>query len=180
VFYSGTEGDINVLVMELLGEDLEELTKTCGGKLPLKTVLIIAEQCITRIRQIHKRLLIHRDIKPENIAIGLGKRSNTIYILDFGLSRQYMNPNTKQHIPFKEGKQLIGSIRYSSLNTHQGIEQSRRDDLESLGFIFVYLLKGKLPWQGLPVKDKAERFKMVKKVMGRTSIEELTKNLPSI
>lgn len=167
-----------MLVMELLGENLEDLMQCYGGKVPLQAMQAIATQCLRRIRGIHNNLLIHRDIKPENIAIGLGKRATTLYLFDFGLARQYRSPKTRKHIPFKEGKQLIGSIRYSSLCTHLGCEQSRRDDLESLGFVFVYLAKGKLPWQGLASKDLSERFRKVKEVMVNTSVEALTRDLP--
>lgn len=166
--------------MELLGANLEDLMLLCGGKLSQRTVLLIAEQCIRRVRQIHGALLIHRDIKPENLAAGSGKRANTIYIFDFGLARQYKSPATRRHIPYKEQRQLIGSLRYSSLNTHRGIEQSRRDDLESLGFVLVYLLKGRLPWQGLPARSQAERLEKVLDVMSCTTVELLTKDLPSM
>eukprot|EP00826_Nyctotherus_ovalis_P059078 TRINITY_DN8186_c0_g3_i10.p1 TRINITY_DN8186_c0_g3~~TRINITY_DN8186_c0_g3_i10.p1 ORF type:complete len:227 (+),score=26.36 TRINITY_DN8186_c0_g3_i10:533-1213(+) len=166
--------------MELLGGNLEELMLQYGGKLSQRTVLLIADQCIRRVKQIHGSLLIHRDIKPENLAAGSGKRANTIYIFDFGLARQYRNPVTRRHIPYKEQRQLVGSLRYSSLNTHRGIEQSRRDDLESLGFVLVYLLKGRLPWQGLHARCQAERLEKVLDVMSSTDVELLTKDLPSM
>eukprot|EP00826_Nyctotherus_ovalis_P055131 TRINITY_DN7304_c0_g1_i1.p1 TRINITY_DN7304_c0_g1~~TRINITY_DN7304_c0_g1_i1.p1 ORF type:complete len:321 (+),score=53.12 TRINITY_DN7304_c0_g1_i1:286-1248(+) len=180
VFYSGTEGNLNVLVMELLGDNLEELMQCYGGKVPLQAVQVIATQCLRRIRKVHKNLLIHRDIKPENIAIGLEKRATTPYLFDFGLAHQYQDLKAGAHIPFRKNKHLIGSIRYSSLNTHLGFEQSRRDDLESLGFVFVYLAKGKLPWQGLASKDLNERFRKVREVMASTGVDALTKDLPVI
>ena len=152
----------------------------CGGKLSLRSMWSIADQSLTRIEKVHERFLIHRDIKPDNLAIGLGRRSDTIYILDFGLAKQYRSPKTKKHIPYKENKDLTGSIRYASLNTHLGIEQARRDDLESLGFVYVYLTNGKLPWQGLPAKDQEDRYRKVLKIMSKTTIEELCKDLPGI
>ena len=100
----------------------------------------------------HTKSLLHRDIKPDNFLMGLGKRTHIIHIIDFGLSCQYRNPKTQEHIPYKSGKSIIGTIRYVSVNTQMGIEQSRRDDLESLGFVYVYLAKGELPWQGLKLQ----------------------------
>lgn len=180
IFYYGTEGEFNILVMELLGLSLEDLMQNNEGRLSQRSMWSIVEQSLTRVEHIHNSLLIHRDIKPDNLAAGLGKRLNTIYIFDFGLAKQYRSPKTGRHIPYKENKDLTGSIRYASLNTHLGIEQSRRDDLESLGFVFVYLLKGRLPWQGLPAHDQKERYNKVLKVMSNTTPEALCKDLPGI
>lgn len=154
--------------------------QSCGGRLSQKTLWILGEQSLSRIEQIHANLLIHRDVKPDNLVAGLGKRANTIYILDFGLAKQYKSPTTRKHIPYKDNKQLTGSIRYSSLNAHLGVEQARRDDLESLGFVLIYLLKGKLPWQKLPANNQKERYYKVLKVMLNTPVDLLCKDLPGI
>lgn len=86
-------------------------------------------------------------MKPENILIGQGKKQNTVYLIDFGLAKRYLCPKTGDHIPFKEDKGIIGTTKYLSLSGHYGNEHSRRDDLESLGFVLLYFLrKGNLPW----------------------------------
>ncbi len=97
------------------------------------------------------------NLKPENFLIGGTKKTSTLHVIDFGLTKRYVNPKTGKHISFKDGKDIIGTIRYVSINTHKGIEQSRRDDLESLGFLFMYLLCSKLPWQGIKCKFKKQK-----------------------
>ena len=123
----------------------------------------------------HSRLYLHRDIKPDNFLMGLGKRQHYVYIIDFGLTKKYRNPKTGQHIPYKDGKSLTGTARYASLNTHIGIEQSRRDDLECLGFVLIYFLKGGLPWQGVKAKTRKEKYEMIKGMKVKVSIEDLVK-----
>ncbi|EGR32358.1 hypothetical protein IMG5_086120 [Ichthyophthirius multifiliis] len=146
MYWCGQEGDYNFLVMELLGNNLEELFVQCGNKFSLKTVLMIADLILSDLEYFHFKSYIHRDIKPENFILGQGKRANQILIIDFGLSKKYRDPKTFEHISFRDGKTLIGTTRYASINCHKGYEQSRRDDLESLCYMLIYFLKGKLPW----------------------------------
>lgn len=142
----GQEGDYFIMAIELLGPSLEDLFVYCGRKLSLKTVLIIADQLISRIETFQELTYIHRDLKPENILIGMEENAQTLYLIDFGLAKRWKNPATGEHIPYRDKKSLTGTARYASANTHLGIEQSRRDDLEGAGYVILYLLKGELPW----------------------------------
>ena len=166
VQWYGVEGDYNVMVMDLLGPSLEDLFHFCGKKMSLKSVLMIADQVLTRIEGIHSLGFIHRDIKPDNFLMGAGKKQNQLFVIDLGLSKRYLDPKTGMHIAHKTNRSMAGTVRYASVNNHEGVEQSRRDDLESIGYVLVYLLKGKLPWQGLKGykrrKDKTEAIKDTK------------------
>ena len=163
--------DSYYLIMEFLGPNLVELLNYCQTrKFTISTVCLIALQVLNRIENIHKHNFIHRDIKPENFLIGTQDKSNIIFLIDFGLSKRYKNPKNHQHIPYREGRPLTGTARYVSINTHLGIEQSRRDDLESIGYVFVFFLKGNLPWQGMKnCGDKYQRI-MEKKLQIPTEI----------
>ena len=109
------------MILELLGPNLEDLLEKQNRKFSLKTVLILINEMLNRIEYLHKRFCIHRDIKPDNFLIGKNLKKNIVHLIDFGLSKQYRNPKTGVHIPFKEGKSLTGTVRYSSLFTHMGI-----------------------------------------------------------
>ncbi|KAK7402251.1 hypothetical protein VNO78_14368 [Psophocarpus tetragonolobus] len=179
VRWFGVEGDYNVLVMDLLGPSLEDLFNFCSRKLSLKTVLMLADQMINRVEFIHSKSFLHRDIKPDNFLMGLGRRANQVYAIDFGLAKKYRDTSTHQHIPYRENKNLTGTARYASMNTHLGIEQSRRDDLESLGFVLMYFLRGSLPWQGLKAGTKKQKYEKISEKKVSTSIESLCRGYPS-
>ncbi|THU59554.1 hypothetical protein C4D60_Mb07t03330 [Musa balbisiana] len=171
VKWFGVEGDYNVLVMDLLGPSLEDLFNFCSRKLSLKTVLMLADQMINRMEFVHSKSFLHRDIKPDNFLMGLGRRANQVYIIDFGLAKKYRDTSTHQHIPYRENKNLTGTARYASVNTHLGIEQSRRDDLECLGYVLMYFLRGSLPWQGLKAGTKKQKYGKISEKKVVTSIE---------
>ncbi|CAK86513.1 unnamed protein product (macronuclear) [Paramecium tetraurelia] len=176
--YFGQEAGLNVMVIDLLGPNLEDLFSLCQRKFSLKTVIMLADQMIQRVEYMHSKSFIHRDIKPDNFLIGLGRKSNTVYILDFGLSKKYRDAKTHQHIPYRENKNLTGTARYASINAHLGIEQSRRDDLEAIGYVMVYLLRSYLPWQGIKANNKQEKYHKIMEKKMTTPVEVLCKTLP--
>ena len=165
--WSGVVGHWNVLVEEMLGPTLEDLFTQTGRKFSLKTVCQIAGQLIKRLEYIHEQSFVHRDVKPENFLVGLSKKASIVHIIDFGLSKKYRDSRTHQHIPYREGKSLTGTARYASTNSHLGLELSRRDDVEAVGYMLVYFLKGSLPWQGTRGNTKQEKYnKILERKMG--------------
>lgn len=180
IHYFGPCGHYIALVMDLLGPNLEEMFNLCERKLTVKTTTQCALQMITRLEHVHSRKLIYRDIKPENFLLGRPKSSkaDVIHLVDFGLSKEYIDQETGKHIPFRTNKSLTGTARYMSINTHQGKEQSRRDDLEALGYIFILFLKSRLPWQGLNAEDVRERYRKIGEIKKLVPIEVLCEGFP--
>ena len=175
----GYSGEFNVLVMELMGKSLEnifenlpikKMTVNCVGKLGIQMVEIL--------EFIHDKHIIHRDIKPDNFVMGRGEKSIYLYLLDFGLAKKYRSSTTLKHYPMIKKKNLTGTARYASINALNGLTQSRRDDLEAVGYVLLYFLRGKLPWQGLHVKNKEDRYRRIMEIKIETSPSELCKGFP--
>lgn len=175
----GRAGEYRMMVIGLLGPSLQDLLDFCGGRFGLKTVLALADQMLTCIEGVHACGLIHRDIKPDNFLVGLGRFATKVHIIDFGLAGCYIDSAKKKHIEYREGRGLTGTPCFLSCNAHLSIEASRRDDLESLGYIMVYLLRGSLPWQGLKGSTKQESHARIRDAKLGASVEDLCKGLPA-
>ena len=173
------EGDYNIMIMELLGKSLEGLLKASPDKkLSLKTVCLLGIEMLKILKDIHDKHFIHRDIKPDNFAIGYSN-PKTIYLLDFGLAKKYRSSKTLEQKPMMKNKKLTGTARYASINALKGYDQSRRDDLESVGYVLAYLLRGNLPWQGIVVKTKEEKYAKILYKKQYITPEQLLDGYPS-
>lgn len=179
VHWSGSEGNFNLLVMDLLGSNLQRKFESCQRKLSMKDFTQLSLQLIERLQSIHERCYIHRDIKPENFAMGLGRYRDLVYAIDFGLAKKYCDPKTGTHVPYRENKSLTGTARYASVNAHMGLEQSRRDDLEGMLYVLIYFLRGELPWQGVSAVTKPEKYHKIMEKKMSTTPETLCKGLPT-
>ena len=186
----GKYGPFKILIEELLGKDIQTLWESCPFKkdhlgkknLYIKDICLFAVQVIERLEYIHNKNIIHRDMKPKNFVVGRND-PDTIYLIDFGFAKQYRSSRTGKHIRFTSSKYFKGSLFYASLNSIKGLESSRRDDLESLGYVLIFLAKGGfLPFSNYPgiYKMKNEiREKIVKKIRLETTDENLCKGLPN-
>ena len=203
LYFWGQMEKKNIIVESLLGPSLDKLFKFCGRAFPLKTVCLIGLEMIKRLETMHEKGILHRDLKPNNLAWGNYNNSynylsinnnnnninnlnhfdkldiNTIYLIDFGLSCSYWeNHKEQRHYKPGSGLNFVGTLRYASLNSHQGIRQSRRDDLESMIYILIYFLKGKLPWQDVKAKNKEERYKAILQIKSKVTIDNLCEDIP--
>ena len=199
IYYTCVYDKKNIIVESLLGPSLDKLFKYCGRKFPLKTVCLIGKEIVKRLEDMHERGVLHRDLKPNNLTWGNFNSSynnisnynsinnicnnldiKTIFLIDFGLSCSFLEGGlNSKHYKIKENLSFVGTLRYASLNSHKGIRQSRRDDLESMIYILIYFLKGKLPWQDVKAKQKEERHKLITEIKSKVTIESLCESLPS-
>lgn len=139
--------------------------------------------CLSKLsilESLHDRHYVHLDVKPDNFALGIGELSNQVFLIDFGLAQLFRNPATRSHIVRINGSSTIGTIRYSSINCHLGLTPSRRDDLESLVYVIVYLVKGSLPWQGITVQPGQIHQDEVLRVKQATTVKTLCEGLPQL
>ena len=177
-FYFGDHlGIYNVLVMELMGPSLNDLFDAHPQNFSLKTVLQIADQVLVRLNTLHEIGIVHRDIKPGNFVMGLGEKSGVVHSVDFGLSKLYRCKRTLEHYHVAEDL-MAGTARFSSITTHQGVFQTRRDDMEALAYMLIYFLKGELPWQGIQEKNCKIKNNLTLQKKERTTIESLCEGLP--
>jgi len=173
----GFNNKYNILVMQLLGKSLEELLME-RKNFSLKTVCMLGYQMINTLEFIHERHILHRDVKPDNFVMGLDELSENVYLIDFGLAKKYRSMTTLIQYPLTKKDKLTGTARYASINALKGYEHSRRDELESVGYILVYFLKGKLPWQRIKANTKEEKYKKILEKKIEISSNELCKGLP--
>lgn len=178
VRWFGSEGEFNIMVMDVLGKSLEDLLDECGGAFSLRTVLMLGQQMVSLLEHVHSRDILHRDIKPNNFLIGCGANQDRVYIVDFGLAKRYRCPDTGAHIPCNTKKGLTGTVRYTSLNVHRGLEPSRRDDLSAVGYVLMYFALGRLPWQGISAKSKKTKQRRIGRRKEKHTTAELCQGFP--
>jgi casein kinase 1 len=169
----------NVLVMELLGPTVHDVFIACGKKFDPGLVMQLGEQMVARLEFVHSRGVVHRDMKPDNFLLGRGIHANLVYLIDFGISQYFRDSKSLKHCPLTTGHALRGTAKYCSLNTHHGLDQSRRDDLESLGYVLVYLAQGSLPWDNFRSPLKQERHHGIGAIKQNTTLAALCQNAPS-
>ena len=172
----GKTKDLNILIQTLLGPSLSTLSEQYLIKFTIKDLCLLSIQMIERLEYVHSKRFIHRDIKPQNFLMGI-KDPEIVYLIDFGLSKKFMSKKGK-HIKFNINNNISGTPRYCSINALRGAEQSRRDDLESLFYVIMYLFRGNLPWQNLRIKSREQRFNKINEIKKNCDYKFLCKNLP--
>ncbi|KAG0695942.1 casein kinase I isoform delta [Suillus ampliporus] len=172
----GRESTYHALVLDLLGPSLQDLFHTHNQKFSLHTVVNLGDQLLSRLEYIHSHNYVHGDIKPQNVLMGLGHLRHTAFIIDFGIAKEYWNTATRVHIPFCQNQCLTGTPAFASINNHLGFDLGRRDDLESLTYMLIYLLRGSLPWLSSDHEKLSSSYILERKV--NTTIEVLCDGIP--
>lgn len=174
----------NVLVMELLGASLEDLFDKYQRKFTMKTVMQLAQQMIQQVAAVHKKGILHRNLKPGHFLMGRkgSDGEKVLNIVDFRLAKHHTektNDYKSRHIEMGESRFLVGTPRYCSINAHKMRTLSRRDDLESVGYVLVYLAKGRLPWQGQTGTSEEEKLSKIHRLKIETKTKLLCDKLPA-
>jgi len=173
--FIGVADSIRCMVTDLLEGDLEDRLTASGGTFNVQTTVLLADQILSSMEYLHSVGFVHRDIKPENVMCGTKGRQHHVYLIDFGLADRYFA--RRRHAPMRHCA-FKGTVRYASVNAMRCVSQSRRDDLEAVGYMFVYFLRGVLPWSGLPARDSEDRFRQVREKKARMDMRELCDGLP--
>ena len=172
------EENYSIMIMELLGKSLEVLMKeTEQKKFSVKTIALLGQEIIPIFKFIHDKNIIHRDVKPDNLSVGYDDPCQ-IYFLDFGLAKKYRSSKTLKHNPMIKHTKLTGTARYASINALTGLEQSRRDDLESFGYVLAYFYRGELPWMGIHAKNKEDKYSKILNIKKNLDTKNLLNNSP--
>ena len=174
----GYSGDYNLLVMQLMDKSLEDIFRI-RKQFSIKTTAMIGFQLIGVLHFIHDKSIIHRDVKPDNCVMGSAELNENLYLIDFGLAKKYRSTRTLKQYPMTRKKRLTGTARYASIHALEGYDQSRRDDMESVGYVLAYLLRGGLPWQGMKLKSKENKYKNILEKKKEISSQELFKGFPN-
>lgn len=183
IAWTGEYKKYKLMIMELLGPSLDKYFIFCNKKFSATTTVMLGIEMVKRVQYMHSKGFLHRDIKPNNFMLGKFSKSleylneKTVYVIDFGLSKEYVDFETSQHLPFKDGRRFIGTPRYASIRTHLGYRQSRRDDLESIAYILIYFILGELPWQGVKAKSKTEKKEKILEIKLKANFS-LDKRIP--
>jgi len=174
----GRSGNYNILVETLLGKSLEKLWLENNKFFNIKDICMIAIQTLDRIEYVHSKDYLHRDIKPSNFLVG-NPDSTIIYLIDFGVSKKYRSSRTGKHIKSFKIKKLNGTTIFLSLNAMRGNEQSRKDELESLGYMYIYLAKGGLPWSNIKGGKMEDMITKTGIMKSKITVENLCQKLPN-